>query len=130
MEPFRAKKDIKEAIRAKKDALKASLQNRSSSDLQFRYSEARKAAAQAGIYISLSSESKNVQRTLLGEIWSSAGFQLLIGKQSILANHSQIEWEKFTLPRPPSRILLGTSFGMRRKSFHVGKNILKICGTQ
>ena len=38
--------DVKEAIRAKKDAFKASLQNRSSSDLQSRYSEARKAAAQ------------------------------------------------------------------------------------
>ena len=38
---------LKEAIRAKKDALKALLQSRSSSDLQFRYSEARKSAAQA-----------------------------------------------------------------------------------
>ena len=37
--------DVKEAIRAKKDAFKALLQNRSLSDLQFRYSEARKAAA-------------------------------------------------------------------------------------
>ena len=39
--------DVKEAIRAKKDAFKALLQNRSSSDLQSLYSEVRKAAAQA-----------------------------------------------------------------------------------
>ena len=39
--------DVKEAIRAKKDAFKALLQNRLSSDLQSRYSEARKVAAQA-----------------------------------------------------------------------------------
>ena len=39
--------DVKEAIRAKKDAFKALLQNRSSSDLQSRYSEARKAATSA-----------------------------------------------------------------------------------
>ena len=39
--------DVKEAIQAKKDAFKALLQNKSSSDLQSRYSEVRKAAAQA-----------------------------------------------------------------------------------
>ena len=39
--------DLKEAIQAKKDAFKALLQNRSSSDLQTHYSETRKAAAQA-----------------------------------------------------------------------------------
>ena len=39
--------NVKEVIRAKKDAFKLLLQNRSSSELQFRYSEARKAAAQA-----------------------------------------------------------------------------------
>ena len=38
---------------------------------------------------------KNVKRTLLGRIWSSVGFQLFIGKQSILADHSPIAWEKF-----------------------------------
>ena len=38
---------IKEAIRAKKDAFKAWLQDRSSSDLQFRCTEARKAATSA-----------------------------------------------------------------------------------
>ena len=36
--------EVKEAIRANKDAFKALLQNRSSSDLQSRYTEARKAA--------------------------------------------------------------------------------------
>ena len=51
--------NVKEAIRAKKDAFKTLLQNRSSSDLQFRYSDARKIAAQAV---------KNIQRTLLGGI--------------------------------------------------------------
>ena len=39
--------DVKEAIRAKKDAFKALIQNRSSSDLQFWCSEAQKSAAQA-----------------------------------------------------------------------------------
>jgi len=39
--------DVEEAIRAKKDAFKALLQNRSSSDLQTRYTEMRKAAALA-----------------------------------------------------------------------------------
>ena len=38
--------DVNEAIRAKKDAFKALLQNRASSPLQSRYFEARKAAAQ------------------------------------------------------------------------------------
>ena len=38
---------VKEAIRAKKDAFKAWLQDRSSSDLQSRYTEARKAATSA-----------------------------------------------------------------------------------
>ena len=39
--------EVKEAIRAKKDAFKAWLQNRSSSDLQSRYTEARKTATSA-----------------------------------------------------------------------------------
>ena len=39
--------DVKKAIRAKKDAFMAWLQNRSLSDLQSRYSKARKSAAQA-----------------------------------------------------------------------------------
>ena len=40
-------RDVKEALRANKDTLKALLLNRSSSDLQLRYPKARKAAAQA-----------------------------------------------------------------------------------
>ena len=39
--------EVKEAIRVKKDAFKAWLQDRSSSDLQSRYTEARKAATSA-----------------------------------------------------------------------------------
>ena len=39
--------EVKEAIRAKKDAFKAWLQDRSSSDLQSRYTEAQKAATSA-----------------------------------------------------------------------------------
>ena len=39
--------EVKEDIRAKKDAFKAWLQNRSSSDLQSRYTEARKVATSA-----------------------------------------------------------------------------------
>ena len=71
--------DIKEAIQAKKDAFKALLQNRSSSDLQSRYG----------------SGSKNVQRTLFGEILLSVGFQLFFGKLSIWADRSPITLEKF-----------------------------------
>ena len=41
------KKEVKEAIRAKKDAFKTWLQDRSSSDLQSRYTEARKTATLA-----------------------------------------------------------------------------------
>ena len=44
---FKLNQDIKEAIRAKKDAFKVLLQSKSSSDLQSRYSEIRKTAAQA-----------------------------------------------------------------------------------
>ena len=39
--------DVKEAIRAKKDAFMALLQNKSTSDLQSRYSEAQEATALA-----------------------------------------------------------------------------------
>ena len=39
--------ELEEAIRAKRDAFKALLQNRLSSDLQSRYTEARKAATSA-----------------------------------------------------------------------------------
>ena len=39
--------EVKEAIRTKKNAFKAWLQDRSSSDLQSRYTEARKAATSA-----------------------------------------------------------------------------------
>ena len=42
-----AKKCVKEAIRAKKDAFKTLSQNSSSSDLQSQYFEVRKAAAMA-----------------------------------------------------------------------------------
>ena len=55
----------KETIRAKKDAFKALLQNRSSSDLQSRYSEAQKAAAQAV---------KIPKERSWEEVWSSVGF--------------------------------------------------------
>ena len=48
--------DAEEAIRAKKDAFKSLLQNRSSFDLQSRYSEARKAAAQT---VKMSKERSN-----------------------------------------------------------------------
>ena len=40
-------KDVKEAIPPNKDAFKAVLQNRSSFDLQSRYSDVQKTAAQA-----------------------------------------------------------------------------------
>ena len=34
---------------------------------------------------------------------------------------------KVEVTRPSSRIQLQTSSGMRRKSFHIGENTLKIC---
>ena len=72
--------DVKKAIRAKK-VFKALLQNRSSSDLQSRYSNVRKAAAHV---------EKMSKERFWEEIWSSAEFQLFIGKQSILVDHSPI----------------------------------------
>ena len=53
--------------------------------MQSRYSEARKIAALT----------EKCPKNAFGEIWSSVGFQLFIGKQSILADHSPIAWEKF-----------------------------------
>ena len=79
----RRTQDVKEAIQAKKVAFKAFLEKTSSFDLQFRYSEVQKSAAE---------EVKNVQRTLLGGIWL-VEFQLFISKQSILADHSPIAWK-------------------------------------
>ena len=54
---------VKEASRAKKNAFKALLQNRSSFDLQSRYSEARKAAAQI-VKMSKERSSEEVGRRL------------------------------------------------------------------
>jgi len=81
--------NVKEAIRAKKDAFKALLQNRSSTDLQSRYTEARKAAALA--------VKKSKEKSWEQLVRSSVGFQLFIGKQSILPNDPSFTWQKIQL---------------------------------
>ena len=108
---------FKEAIRAKKDAFKAWLQDRSSSDLQSRYTEARKSG---------NFGSKEIQGEVMGRVWSSVGFQLFFGKRSILADHPPFTWAKDRVSRTPSRILTVTFKRMRMKSFHDGENTLKI----
>ena len=82
-------REVKEAIRAKEDAFRALLQNRSSSDFAIPLFRGTKIC---------SSGSKNVQRTPLGGIWSSVGFQLIIGKYKKELGpiiHSSIAWEKY-----------------------------------
>ena len=74
----------KKAIRAKKNAFKALLQNKKAFDLQPRYSTARKSAT---LTVKMST---NAFGSLV-----SLGFQLFIGKQSILADYSLLAWEKF-----------------------------------
>ena len=69
-----------------KNAFKALLQNKSSSDLQFRYFEVREAAALPV---------KTFQKTVSREVWSLVGFQLYVDKQSILADQALLAWEKF-----------------------------------
>ena len=76
--------EVKEAIRAKKDAFKAWLQDRSSSDLQSQCTEALKSG---------NFGSKEIQE-VKGRVWSSVGFQLFFGKQSILADHPLLTWQK------------------------------------
>jgi len=66
--------DVKEAIRAKKDAVKALLQNRS-----------QKATALAV---------KKSKKKTTGGVQLSVGFQLFISKQSILTNDPSFAWKK------------------------------------
>ena len=76
---------IKEAIRTKKDAFKAWLQDRSSSHLQSRFSKARKAATSA--------VKKSKEKS-----WEEFGRRLdsnyFVGKRSILADHPPFTWQK------------------------------------
>ena len=77
--------DAKKAVRTKKDAFKALLQNRSSSDSQSQHSEARKAAAQS---VKMSNERS----------WEEFGRRLhsnYSSAKSTLTDHSPIAWEKF-----------------------------------
>ena len=78
--------DVKEAIQTKKDDFKALLPNRSSSDLQFQYSETQNVAAPAV---------KMFKERSCAEF----EFQLFIGKQNILAEHLPLTWEKFKYHR-------------------------------
>ena len=73
--------EVKEAIRAKKDAFKVLLQDISSSDLQSQDTEVQKAAT---------STVKEIQGIVMIRVSSSVGFQLFFGKQSILADHSRL----------------------------------------
>ena len=76
--------DVKEAIRAKKDAFKALQQDRLSSDLQSRYTADVKSS---------NFESKEIHIEVMGKVWSAVGFQLLFGKQSILADYPSFLWQ-------------------------------------
>ena len=107
--------DVKEAIRAKKHALKALLQNRSSSDLQSLYSEARKTVAQA---VKMSKKRS----------WEKFGLRL----DSNYSSGNKVFWQtirrlrgKSFSTRPPPKIQLETSSRMRRKSFHDGENTFR-----
>ena len=73
--------EVKEAIRAKKDAFKAWLQDRSSSDLQSRYTEARKSG---------NFGSKEIQREVMGRVWSSVGFQLFFRQTKYFGRPSAV----------------------------------------
>ena len=76
--------EVKEAIRAKKDAFQAWLQDSSSSDLQSRHTEARKVATSAVKKI----------REVKERVCSLVGFQLFFSKQGILADHPPFTWQK------------------------------------
>ena len=57
----------------------------------------------------------------------AVGWIPALHRQSNLADYSPIAWEKFKYhDRPPSKIQLGTSSGIRNKFFHDGENTLKI----
>ena len=73
----------KEAIRAKKDEFKALLEYTSPTDYQSRYIRAK-----SGNF-----GSKEIQE-VMRRAWSSVGFQLFFGKQSILADHPPYAWQK------------------------------------
>ena len=78
-------KRLKKLFEQRKIRSRPWLQDRSSSDLQSRYTEARKAATSAV---------KEIQGEVMGRVWSSVRFQLFFGKQSILADHSPFTWQK------------------------------------
>ena len=63
--------------------LKALLRDRSSSNLQSRYTEAQKAASLAA---------KEIQE-VMGRVWLAVKFVLCFNKQSILAPHPPFTWE-------------------------------------
>ena len=109
--------DVKEAIQTKKDALKALLLNKSSSDLQFQQSKMQKAAALAAkLSKKLSWEEFGCR---LDSNYSSANIVFgptipdCVGKALV--------------SQPPSTIQLETSSRMKRKSFYIKEYTLKIC---
>ena len=110
--------DVKEAIRAKKDAFKALLQNRLSSDLQSRYFEARKAAAQA-------------VKLYKDHSWKEFGrrlkFNYLSENKAFLKKICRLRGKRSSTITSIKDSDMGTFSGKRRKFFHNGKNTLKIC---
>ena len=108
--------EVKEAIRANKDAFKAWLQDKSSSDLQSRYTEARKAATLA--------VKKSKEKS-----WEEFGRRLdsnYFSATKDFGKPSAVHVAKDLVSPTPSRILQVTLYWMRMKSFHDGENTLKI----
>ena len=109
--------DVEEAIRAKKNAYKALLQNRSALDLQSRNLEARKAA---------NSAVKHTKEKMLRKVWSSAGIKLQVSEQNILEDHPPFTWYRDQIPQPPLRMLKATFSVMKPAFFQAGENTLRI----
>ena len=107
--------DVKEAIRAKKNAFQALLQNRSSSDLQCQHTDAQKAATSA-VKKSKEKSWEVFDRWLDSNYFSAKYF----------SRPSAVYVAKDRVSRAPSRILQITFQRMRVKSFHGGENFLKI----
>ena len=92
--------EVKEAIRTKKDVFKAWLQDISSSDLQSRYIEARKAATSAV---------KKSKEKSWEEFGSRLDFNYCIFRQTkYFGRPSAVYVAKDRVPRTPSRILTVT----------------------
>ena len=88
--------EVKEAIQAKKDAFKAWLQDRSSSDLQSRYTEAQKAATLDSNYFSANKVFRQTIRRLRGKR-SSITYSIKDSDGNILTDENEIlsRWREY-----------------------------------